>query len=98
MKSNAEPSIYFSAYPLKAISPETTAPAKTDERSPYLRSILSGKTRTLSRVRVFPMINPYRKPSGRDMQKNPSDRLKAVENKLPTDIELTEKEWFNNYE
>ncbi len=97
MKSNAEPSIYFSAYPLKAISPEPTAPASTDERSPYLKAILSGKTRILSRVRVFPMINPYRKISEK-LQQNPSDRLKAVENKLPTDIELTEKEWFNNYE
>ena len=98
MKSNAEPSIYFSAYPLKAISPEVKTDSSADERSPYLKAILSGKTRVLSRVRVFPMTNPYRKLPGAGNAYKTMVSPKAAESKLPTDIELTEREWFNNYE
>jgi hypothetical protein len=84
MKSNASPSLYFSAYPLKAAAAEQQGTIS----SPYLKAILCGKTRTLSRVRVMPMINPYKEV------KQPL-RLKS---NLPNDIELTEKEWYNNYE
>jgi hypothetical protein len=92
MKRNAQSTFYFSAYPLKALQDEASAkPSQTlsQTQSPYLKAILSGKTRTLSRVRVFPMINPYRK-----------NMLPVIpdENKLIKDIELVEKEWFNNYE
>ena len=97
MKSNAEPSIYFSAYPLKAISPEPAKEVTKDERSPYLKAILSGKTRVLSRVRVFPMANPYPKSPAVASRVNLSESIKK-ESKLPKDIELTQKEWFNNYE
>jgi len=88
MKSSAQSNFYFSAYPLKALK-EDNSSKPSNEPSPYLKAILSGKTRTLSRVRVFPLINPYRKSSIPE-QKNTS--------KLPNDIELTEKDWFNNYE
>jgi hypothetical protein len=88
MKSNDHPSFYFSAYPLKALTNEASAKPSSNQ-SPYLKAILSGKTRTLSRVRVFPMINPYRKSS---------IPVILETSKLPKDIELTEKEWFNNYE
>lgn len=88
MKSNSQPSLYFSAYPLKALNQETSA-KPSNGQSPFLKAILSGKTRTMSRVRVFPLTNPYKQ----------STVLIAVKNsKLPNDIELTEKEWFNNYE
>ena len=88
MKSNAQSTFYFSAYPLKALRKEASAkPSST--QSPYLKAILSGKTRTLSRVRVFPMVNPYRRSSV---------PVIPEASKLPKDIELTEKEWFNNYE
>jgi len=87
MKSNARHSLYFSAYPLKALNQEVSAPS-VQNQSPYLKAILSSKTRTLSRVRVFPMINPYR----------PTFKPVGKESKLPNDVELTEKEWFNNYE
>jgi hypothetical protein len=89
MKSNAQPALYFSAYPLKAVSQANTAADTSPNQSPYLRAILSGKTRTVSRVRVFAMVNPYRENSHAVVPK-PS--------KLPQDIELTEKDWFNNYE
>lgn len=86
MKSNASPSLYFSAYPLKAV--QTAAEQQGTISSPYLKAILCGKTRTLSRVRVMPMINPY---------KEVKQPLRLNSN-LPNDIELTEKEWYNNYE
>ena len=86
MKSNVSPSLYFSAYPLKAV--QTASEQAGTVTSPYLKAILCGKTKTLSRVRVMPMINPYRET------KVPVTR----EINLPNDIELTEKEWYNNYE
>ncbi|HET6994934.1 MAG TPA: hypothetical protein VFI06_08120 [Chitinophagaceae bacterium] len=87
MKNTVRSPFYFSAYPLKAIS--GTAVIKKDQGSPYLKAILSGKTKTGKRARVFPMINPYTKQSG---------PAPFQEGKLTKDIELVEKEWFNNYE
>jgi hypothetical protein len=87
MKSTVRSPFYFSAYPLKAIS--GSAKITKDQGSPYLRAILSGKGKTGKRARIFPMINPYTKQSG---------PAPFEEGKLPKDIELVEKEWFNNYE
>jgi hypothetical protein len=87
MKSIIKPAFYFSAYPLKAITGSSSSDKKPD--SPYLKAILSGKTKTSSRVRVFPMINPYNS----NFKPAPSET-----GNLPKDIELTEKDWFNNYE
>jgi hypothetical protein len=93
MKGNAKPSLYFSAYPLKAVE----AASKQKTGSPYLRAILTAKPKQqVTRARVFPMVNPYKNPYGENLDPVPS-RLIAV-NKLPVDIELTEKKWFNNYE
>lgn len=89
MKSNAQPSLYFSAYPLKAVNPANSAADSSPSQSPYLKAILSGKTKTVSRVRVFAMVNPY-KGNNHPLVPKPS--------KLPKDIELTDKDWFNNYE
>ena len=83
MKNN-KPSLYFSAYPLKAINQQSSS-----EQSPYLKAVLSGKTRTLSRVRVAPMINPYKATTKPVIPEN---------EKLPKDVEHTEKDWFKNYE
>ena len=86
MKSIVKSSFYFSAYPLKVI--KETSPEK-EPGSPYLKALLSGKTKTSRRARVLPMISPY----------NNQFRPAPVEaDKLPRDIELTEREWFNNYE
>ncbi|HEX7905392.1 MAG TPA: hypothetical protein VF487_16075 [Chitinophagaceae bacterium] len=88
MKSNHHQPFYFSAYPLKAIpkSSESTA-----NQSPYLRSILaagsSSNIRTSSRVRVFPMTNPYKASEGT-----------ARKARLSKNIEATGDEWFNHYE
>ena len=81
---NIKPALYFSAYPLKAIKESSTS-----EQSPFLKAILSGKTRTLSRVRVSPMLNPYKgtlKPAA------------PKKNEEKKNIEPGGNEWFNNYE
>jgi hypothetical protein len=62
MKGIAKPSIYFSAYPLKALEQATNSSAKSSESSPYLRSVIAGSSKKASQVRVFPMINPYKNP------------------------------------
>ncbi len=85
MKSIAKP--IFSAYPLRAIKDPSSADKQPG--SPYLKALLSGKTQSNSRVRVLPMVNPYTK------QFKPSP---FEQEKLPKDIELVQKNWFNNYE
>jgi hypothetical protein len=86
MKSSAHQPFYFSAYPLKSIPKELTQ-SSGQKQSPYLRSILSGKSKTVSRVRVFPMVNPYGKTIV------PPKRVKTA-----AIIEPAGKEWFNHYE
>ena len=81
---NMKPTLYFSAYPLKAIKESSSS-----EQSPFLKAILSGKTRTMSRVRVSPMLNPYK-----GTIKPPTSKPKNEKK----DIEPGGNEWFNNYE
>ena len=83
MKRSNHPALYFSAYPLKAIKKSSS------EQSPFLRAILSGKTRTFSRVRVSPMLDLYKGTS------KPVTNKKVNEKK---DIEPAGNGWFNNYE
>lgn len=90
MKSKSSSSLYFSAYPLKAVNKEP-ASTNTEHQSPYLKSILSGKSRTVSRVRVFPMVNPYSKPV-------PESALPARRVKKAKDVDPSGKDWFHNYE
>ncbi len=85
MKSNAKSPLYFSAYPLKAIK-ETSASA-APAQTPYLRSILAGKSKSSSRVRVFAMVNPYTELK---TFRKPVQRAK--------DVPAAGQEWYNNYE
>ena len=80
MKSNKQSPLYFSAYPLKVIKESSS------EQSPYLKAVLSGKTRTMSRIRVTPMQNPY------------SKKITLSSVKPAKNVEPEGKEWFNNYE
>jgi hypothetical protein len=89
MKSNSHPPLFFSAYPLKRFEQEVSA-TPPSKQSPYLKSVLTGKSSSASRTRILPMINPYTQAAP------PAAPPKT--SKLPKDIELTEKEWFNNYE
>jgi hypothetical protein len=84
MKSNVKTSLYFSAYPLKAIKALTPSSAP---ESPYLRSVLAGKIKVSSKVRVFPMVNPYPKP------KTSTGPISPIK-----DIGISGEEWFCNYE
>jgi hypothetical protein len=96
MKGIAKPSIYFSAYPLKAIEPQGSTSNDSTKKSPYLRSLLAGKEKTATRARVFPMINPYKEKDARPVSTiSPIDRILS---RVPKAEETTEKQWFHNYE
>ncbi|HYC39336.1 MAG TPA: hypothetical protein VEB63_02525 [Chitinophagaceae bacterium] len=86
MKGNAPRTVYFSAYPLKAVQQQTEKNSST--QTPYLRAILSDRPAT-ARVRVMPMIDPFTRVI---------DRSTPRVGKLPGDVEQSEKGWFNNYE
>lgn len=96
MKGIATPTIYFSAYSLKNAEQKTSSSNEPSKSSPYLRALLAGRSRSSSKVRVFPMINPYREKDARPVLSRPA--IIRQMNHLPEDIELTEKRWFNNYE
>jgi hypothetical protein len=70
MKSAAENSPYISAYPLKALNlPE-------EEYQSELKLWTNGTGKTVTRIRVMPMINPYREKDFITKNKeNNSDRL-----------------------
>jgi hypothetical protein len=94
MKGIAKPSLYFSAYPLKAIE---NSSSKQKTESPYLKAVLSAKPRASAhRARVFPMINPYKNPYEGTLRAVPM-RINPA-NDVSAGIELTEKRWFHNYE
>ena len=87
MKLNNQASLYFSAYPLKAISESLQA---ASEQSPFLKALLSGKSKTLSRVRVAPMVNPY--PKTEKPAKTKTEKEKK------SNVEPSGDEWYKNYE
>ncbi len=86
MKKDDHPSFYYSAYPLKAIGQIST---NTIDQSPFLNNIVSGKTKTLSRVRVSAMSNPY---------KENVKPISASVGKMEKEAEPTNNEWYNNFE
>ena len=63
MKSNVQPPLYFSMYPLK---PGKTGPSEkaSQPQSPYLKAVLSGNSVRPTRATVVRMVN--------------SDRLAAI--------------------
>jgi hypothetical protein len=96
MKGTAKPSsIYFSAYPLKAVAKADGSSSNQVTQSPYLKAVLSSGRKSTSRARVFPMINPYKDPY---QQKPLPTPVSTEPSRVPADIELTEKQWFHNYE
>lgn len=86
MKNAAYPSLFFLANPLKAVQTEPAASAEDNYQTPYLRSILSPKSA------------PSRVYSLRRIRDKFISSVRPLVSTLPTDVELTEKEWFNNYE
>ena len=88
MKSVAKSTLYFSAYPLKVL--EEAAAANPDHiQSEYLQSLLNGKTRSQSNIRISPMkANVYavkEQAPMRPMQPNPEARSEN-------------NDWFRHYE
>jgi hypothetical protein len=60
MKSKAVPLSHFSANPLKSVSNEASTTEKKDNRSPYLRAILSGTNNTLIAGKLFSAVSSDR--------------------------------------
>jgi hypothetical protein len=90
MKSITKPFLYLSAYPLTAVKQSNISSNKPG--SPYLRALLSGAntgTKEKSKVRKLSLA------SSNNYQKRPQQSDKS---KMPSNIELTEKDWFKNYE
>ena len=81
-----KPSFYYSAYPLKAL--EQAADSVQDPQSSHLKALLSDKTKPKSRIRIFPMTNPYKTKLS-----NLYRRLRKAK-----DVEPNGKDWFRNYE
>ncbi len=88
MKRLSKSAPYFSAYPLKVISEST---ANEPNMEPYLKALLASKTKTVSRVKVFPMANPY------PVTENKSP-ITQHHSKKQNNIEPAGREWFGNYE
>jgi hypothetical protein len=85
MKSSAKSSLYFSAYPLKALKlPEA-------EQSSYLHisSKATDRKRFNSRLFVMPMADPYREEENNEP---------AVRKNNPDHLQSFDTEWYNNYE
>lgn len=87
MKNNIKPSFYYSAYPLKAIE-QAVVSAKNGEPSPRLKALLSKDQPAKSRIRIHPMVNPYK-----SMLKALTPRFRK-----PKEVEPTGKDWYINYE
>lgn len=85
MKSTAHPSLFFLANPLKAVQAEPASSAD-NYQTPYLRSILSAKSA------------PSRVYSLRSIRDIFVSTVRPFVSALPNDIEVSEKDWFNNYE
>ena len=86
MKSTAYPSLFFLANPLKAVQAEPAAASDDNYQTPYLRSILSAKS------------GPSRVYSLRSIRDILVSTVRPFVSALPNDIEVSEKDWFNNYE
>ena len=84
MKSAAKSSsLFYSAYPLKVLEK-----AAAGSEHPHLKALLTAKTKPAMRMRVSPMIDPYRsKPDIATMRPQPTKN-----------VEPQGGEWFNHYE
>lgn len=91
MKGDTKQPFYISAYRLKTLEKAVSSSVEATQ-SPYLKAMLSGKSKTMSRIRVSPMLNPYKEKHAASLISN-----KRTE---PTkeSVHLNEKNWFHNYE
>ena len=88
MKAVAKQTTYISAYPLKVLQQAASHSTETNQ-SPYLKALISGNARSATtRIRVSPMVNPYK------VQVKPL----AVRPAPKDDKSSGNNEWFNHYE
>lgn len=57
-------SSYISAYPLKVMEQAMAAnePAERNENSAYMNELLANRAKSVSKIRISPMSNPYKAP------------------------------------
>lgn len=84
MKSNAQSTFYFSAYPLRALSLTETEQELYDKRRSGVIHIKSP-----GKIRVLPMTNPYRLDDF-ESAVMPTTNLEEMERK--------DVSWYSNYE
>ncbi len=54
---------YISAYPLKVMEQAVAGePGTRNEQAAYLKELLDNRARSISRIRVSPMADPYQAP------------------------------------
>ena len=76
---------YQSIFP--TISAGFTHSSNNQQQTPYLRSVLSGKTKASSRIKVLPMVNPYPEKQALPMPMKPARH-----------VDGSGDEWFHHYE
>ena len=83
--SSSQHKLYFSAYPLKAVTSEN--PELSAEKTSLH---ISNKSKAFGRIRVHPMANPYKGVI------KPSPRIKP--SNLKEDSAENNNGWYGNYE
>lgn len=89
MSAVAKQPAFFSAYPLKVLE-KAAAQSIESSRSPYLKALLSNNARPATRLRVSPMVNPYKEPLPQVPSKRPS---------APAESRVNDsRDWYSHYE
>ncbi|HEX4876246.1 MAG TPA: hypothetical protein VFV31_06205 [Chitinophagaceae bacterium] len=86
MKNNIQASVGLPASLLKAIQPQAPVKQINNYLTPYLRAVLSGNKK------------PAKVYSLRSIKEMLVSTVKPFNSRVPTDIELSENNWFTNYE
>ena len=88
MKSQGQPNLYFSAYPLKVIKEQ-----ESEKKSyPHIYTNSKNKKKYAQGLKILPMVNPYSK-------KDEARLLQSVNKQIQQDnVEERDSEWFASYE
>lgn len=73
MKVENKSSLYFSAYRLKTLEAAIEESNGGEQASSHVKSLLSSKVKTMSRIRISTMVNPY---TENNLQKKNSSELR----------------------
>jgi len=82
---SAQSKLYFSAYPLKAVTDSSPDPAAENSALH-----ITNNTKAIGRIRVHPMTNPYKK------NVKPTPRIKP--SNTHEDLNENKNGWYGNYE